>query len=124
MGENGSQSWQFKHCGQIVINKSDADEDTVTLLALDNGAEDVVVDDDTVTVLTPVPSLHACNDALSKEGIHTHGVELTRIATTMAELSKDEIEKVLKLVDALEDLDDVRQTYVNIEIPDDMFGDE
>lgn len=123
LGENGSQAWQFKHCGQIEVNKSDADEESLTLAALEAGADDVQTDDETYTVFTPVANLHACNDALKQTGISTHNVALTRFPTNLATLQDTDFPKVIRLIDALEDLDDVRQTYVNVEIPEDMFGD-
>lgn len=124
LGENGSQGWQFKHCGQIVVNRSDSDEDTVTLLALENGADDVVVEEDLFMIYTPVANLHACNDALKGAGIPTHEVALTRIPTNIASIEASDFPKIVKLIDALEDLDDVRQTYVNVEISDEMLEQE
>ena len=124
LGENGSQAWQFKHCGQIVVNKSDSDEESVTMAALESGADDILADEETFTILTPVANLHACNDALRSAGIKTHEVALTRIPTNMANPQESDFPKILLLVDALEDLDDVRETYVNVEIPEDMFGED
>lgn len=124
LGENGSQSWQFKHCGQIVVEKKDVDEETLTLAALDAGADDVVADDETFTVYTPVSNLHSCNDALKAEGIPTHEVALARVPTNMASVADAEFPRILKLIDALEELDDVRETFMNADIPEDMFGDD
>ena len=122
LGENGSQSWQFKHVGQIVVNRSDTDEETLTLAALDSGADDVQADDEAFTVYTPVSALHACNDALTSAGIPTHEVGLTRIATNWANPEDSDFPKIVKLYEALEDLDDVRETYLNVEIPEEMFA--
>lgn len=123
LGENGSQAWQFKHVGQIVVYGSDSDEETLTMVALDAGADDVMSDGDSFTVITPVASLHACNDALQKAGIPTHEVALTRMPTNMANPAESEFPRILKLIEALEDLDDVRETYVNVELSEDMFED-
>ena len=124
LGENGSVSWQFKHCGNISVGKDQGDEDTVTLAALEGGAEDVIDDGDTFTVVTPVGDLHACNDALIAAGIKTNDVNLVYMPTNMIELEKDELLMVVKLIDALEDLDDVKETYINVNIPDDLFDEE
>jgi YebC/PmpR family DNA-binding regulatory protein len=123
LGENGSQGWQFKHCGQISVNVTDTDEETLTLAALDAGADDVQTDDETFTVLTPVSALHACNDALRAAGIPTHEVGLTRIPTNLASPDLEDVRKVVRLIELLEDLDDVREVFVNVEIPEEAFAD-
>lgn len=124
LGENGSVGWQFNYCGQILVNKDDVDEETLTLQALEGGADDVLVEEDGYTVYTPVENLHACNDHLNKEGIPTREVALTRVPTNMAEPTPDEIRQIIRLMDALEDLDDVKETYVNVEIPDEMYDED
>ncbi|MBS1724930.1 MAG: YebC/PmpR family DNA-binding transcriptional regulator [Armatimonadetes bacterium] len=122
LGENGSQSWQFKACGQIVVNRGDADEETLTLAALDAGADDVQTDEEVYTIYTPVASLHACNDALKAQGITTHEVGLTRVPTNLASPDDSDFPKIIRLIEALDDLDDVRETFVNVEIPEEMFA--
>lgn len=119
--ENGSVSWQFKNVGQIRVPTAETDEETITLLALDNGAEDVGVDEDDYVVQTPVESLHVCNDVLVSSGISTNEVGLTWITVNAAEPSREEMIRLLKLLDHLEDLDDVKETYVNVEIPEDVL---
>jgi YebC/PmpR family DNA-binding regulatory protein len=122
LGENGSQAWQFKHVGQIIVNKSDVDEETLTLAALEAGAVDVESDDsETFTVITAISGLHACNEALNRSGIPTHGVGLTRIPTSMASPNREDLARVVKLIEALEDLDDVKETFVNVEIPEEFY---
>jgi len=120
LAENGAVAWQFKQVGQIMVSRGDADEESLTLTALDAGAEDVTADDDWYTVHTTVPELHACNDALNAAGLKTHDVGLTRVATNEAKPAMDDFPKILRLVDALEDLDDVKETYINVEIPEDI----
>lgn len=124
LGENGSVAWQFKHRGSIAVAKTESDEDTLTLAALDAGAEDVLDDDDSFQIVTPVEALHACNDALTKAGLKTTDVELTWIATQMANPSVDDMRRFIKLLDALEDLDDVKETFSNVEIPDSLFEED
>lgn len=123
LGQNGSVAWQFRQCGQIVVPKSAVDEDTVTLLALDNGAEDVKAEDeDSWIIETPVEGLHKCAQALKEAGIPIEDASLTRIATNLASPSEAEMMRVLRLMDALEDLDDVRETYINVEIPEELMA--
>lgn len=124
MAENGSVSWQFKHLGEITIDRGSLDPDEVTLAAIDGGAEDVEVDDDSIVVYTSVESLHTCNDALNKSGIKTKGAVLTYKPTNMAKPEGADVEKLLKLLDALEDLDDVQETYVNVDITEDMLQED
>lgn len=125
LGENGSVMWQFKYCGQITVSKDITDEETLTLTALDAGAEDVRDDGESFTVLTAVADLHACNDGLNKAGIKTEDVGLTYMATNMASIDDDDtLRKVVKLIDAIDDLDDVKETYVNVDIPESIFDEE
>lgn len=123
MAENGSVSWQFKHCGQIVIPAEGKDEDELTLAALDAGADDVVKEDDNFIVYTSVENLHSTNAALEKAGYAASDVGLTYVATNKVELKKEDVPKLMRLLDALDDLDDVQNTYVNVDIEDDMLED-
>ncbi len=121
LGENGSVAWQFKHVGQIVVDRGSLDEEEFTLLALDAGAEDVVADDESFTVYTSSADLHKVNNALEAAGTKTSEVGLTFVATNKIELSENDAAKLLNLLDALEDLDDVQDTYVNVDITEDML---
>jgi YebC/PmpR family DNA-binding regulatory protein len=121
LAENGAVSWQFKQVGQIVVDRKDADEETLTLAALEAGADDVLADGDAFLVYTPLSMLHACNDTLTGAGIPTHDVCLTWVATNEATPAESDFAKIARLVEALEDLDDVRETYVNVEIPAEVY---
>ncbi|MDR3688765.1 MAG: YebC/PmpR family DNA-binding transcriptional regulator [Fimbriimonas sp.] len=124
LAENGSVSWQFKHLGQILVDKGTLDEEDFTLQALDAGAEDVIPDEDGFTVYTAVEDLHRVNSALEGSGIKASEVGLTFVPTNKAELSSDDVDKLLNLLERLDDLDDVQETYVNVDIPDDMLQEE
>ncbi len=120
--ENGSVSWQFKAVGQIVVRQNAVDEETLTLAALDAGAEDVTTDDDgSFVVQTRVEALHKCADALNKQGIPTEDVVMTRLATNMANPTPDEMRQLVRLLDVLEELDDVKETQINAEIPEEIL---
>ncbi|AIE84693.1 YebC/PmpR family DNA-binding transcriptional regulator [Fimbriimonas ginsengisoli] len=121
MAENGSVSWQFKHLGQIVVERGSLDEDEFTLAALEAGAEDVVVDEESFTVYTAMEELHKVNEAMEKAGFKPQDVNLTYIPTNKATLSEADQIKLLKLLDALDDLDDVQETYVNVDIDDEAL---
>ncbi len=121
LAENGSVSWQFKHVGEIVVPVKGHDEETFILTAIDAGAEDVVVEEEDFLVYTQIESLHSTNDALEKQGITASEVGLTYIPTNKAQISADDMPKLLRLLEALDDLDDVQETYVNVDITEDML---
>lgn len=121
LAESGSVAWQFKHVGEIEIPRDGKDEDEVTMAALEAGAEDVIPEDEVFRVITAVADLHTVNENLLKAGYKTGEVGLTYTPTNMAEPSAEDIPKLLRLLDALEDLDDVQETYVNVNITEDML---
>ncbi|MEQ1822958.1 MAG: YebC/PmpR family DNA-binding transcriptional regulator [Fimbriimonadaceae bacterium] len=123
LAENGSVGWQFKHVGEITVPRGSLDEDEFTLLALDAGALDVSADEEAFVVETAADGLHTTNDALERAGISATEVVLTYVATNKANPTGDDVVKLLKLLDALEDLDDVQETYVNVDITEEMMGD-
>ncbi len=122
--ENGSVSWQFRHCGQFFVSTEGVDEDVLTLAALDAGADDVQVDpeNEAYVVYTPVENLHACEAALREQGIETRDSGLARVPTNMANPNEADLEKLVRLLDMLEELDDVKETYINTEIPEAMLS--
>lgn len=122
LGENGSVMWQFKHVGQIVVERTGQDEEEFTLMALDAGAEDVLVDDETFTVVTAMEDLHRVNGELEKQGVKATDVELTYLATNKTEPSQDDALKLINLLDALDELDDVQETYVNVDLDDELLA--
>jgi len=124
LGENGSVMWQFKHVGEILVERGTLDEEEFTLTALDAGAEDVVADDESFTVYTSVPDLHKVNSALEAAGVKTSEVSLTYVATNKVELTADDANKLMNLLEALDDLDDVQETYVNVDLPEDLLEEE
>lgn len=123
--ENGSVAWQFKHVGQISVLKSATDEDSLTLAVLDAGADDIRADDEeTFLVEMPLESYGACVQALNQAEIPIAEAGLARIATNFADPSEDDLRKVIRLFDALEEMDDVKDTYINVEIPEDLVDEE
>lgn len=122
LAENGSVAWQFKRVGEIQVSRAGLDEEEFTLQAIDAGADDVESDEDTFTVYTPADGLHTTNEALTAAGIKTVEVALTYKPTNMANTSGDDIGKLLRLLDSLEDLDDVQETYVNVAITEEMMA--
>lgn len=121
LAENGAVAWQFKRLGEIEVPKGKLDEDELTMAALEAGAEDVAAEEDSFMIYTVVEQLHTVNDQLAKAGIKSKEAGLTYIATNKAEPSGEDVPKLMRLLDSLEDLDDVQETYVNVDITEDML---
>ena len=113
MGTEGSVSFQFKHCGQLILAPGTS-EDKVMEVALEAGAEDVLVDDEgAIEVLTQPTDFEAVKAALDKAGLTPGMAEVTYRAENTIELSEDDQLKMQKILDALEELDDVQEVYHN-----------
>ena len=113
LGTEGSVAFQFKHCGQIVFAPG-ADEDQVMEVALEAGADDVVTDDDgAIEVLTDPAAFEAVKQALEGAGLAPELAEVTMRADNSIELAGDDAARMQKLLDMLEDLDDVQDVFHN-----------
>lgn len=113
MGTEGSVAFQFKHCGQIVFAPG-TDEDKVMEVALEAGAEDVVTDDDgAIEVLTAVGDFEAVKNALEAAGLKAEVAEVTMRAENTIDVAGEDAAKMQRLLDVLEDLDDVQEVYHN-----------
>jgi YebC/PmpR family DNA-binding regulatory protein len=111
LGTDGSVSFLFKHCGQLVFAPG-TDEDKVLEVALDAGAEDVVNNDDgSIEVITAVQDFVAVKDALAKAGLKPALAEVTMKPAAEVTLAGDEAARMQKLLDAFEALDDVQEVY-------------
>ena len=113
LGTEGSVAFQFKHCGQFVFAPG-ASEDKVMEVALDAGADDVVTGDDgAIEVLCAPSDFEAVQQALAKAGLKPELAEVTWRAETPIELAGDDAQRMQKLLDVLEDLDDTQAVYHN-----------
>ena len=118
LGTEGSVSFQFKHCGQFIFAPG-TDEDKVMEVALEAGADDVLTDaDGAIEVLCAPLLFEAVKLALEQAGLKPDAAEVTMRAENMAEVSGDEGARMQKLLDAMEDLDDVQDVFHNAEISD------
>jgi transcriptional/translational regulatory protein YebC/TACO1 len=116
MGTEGSVAFQFKHCGQIIFAPGTS-EDKVMEVALESGAEDVIVDDEgAIEVITSVVDFEAVKNALEAAGLTPEVAEVTMRPENPIELGGDEAARMQKLLDAIEDLDDVQGVYHNAEL--------
>jgi YebC/PmpR family DNA-binding regulatory protein len=123
LAEPGAVAWQFHRKGMIIIDKtSGVDEDELMMAALEAGAEDVTDQGDTFDITTAPTDFTAVRDALAEAGIAMASADLTMIATTAVPLEAEaDARKVLRVLDALEDNDDVQNVYANFDIPDEIF---
>jgi YebC/PmpR family DNA-binding regulatory protein len=116
LGTEGSVAFQFRHCGQLILAPG-TNEDKVMEAALDAGADDVIADaDGAIEVLTAPTALEDVKAALEKAGFKPEIAEVTMRAENTVELSGDESERMQKLLDVLEDLDDVQDVFHNAEL--------
>ena len=116
MGTEGSVAFQFKHCGQLLFAPGTS-EDKVMEAALDAGADDVITGDDgSIEVLTPPTEFEAVKNALEAAGLKPEIAEVTMRAENTIELAGDDAQRMQKLLDVIEELDDVQDVYHNAEI--------
>ncbi len=116
MGTEGSVAFQFKHCGQLIFAPGTS-EDKVMEVALEAGAEDVIADDEgAIEVLTSAADFEVVKNALEAAGLTADMAEVTMRAENSIDLSGDDAAKMQKLLDILEDLDDVQNVFHNASI--------
>lgn len=121
LAEAGAVAWMFDRKGLIQIDRNQVSEDTLLLVALEAGAEDVRVDDGTYEVLTAPEDLGRVREALQQAGIRMSRAEVTLVPKSTVPLAGPDAERVLRLVDALDDLDDVQEVYANFDVPEELL---
>jgi YebC/PmpR family DNA-binding regulatory protein len=122
LGADGSVNYLFNHVGQLMF-PAGSNEDAVMEAAIDAGAEDVVADDDgSIEVLTSPADFEKVRDAMTAEGLEAESAQVTMRASTSAELGVKEATSMMKLLDLLEDLDDVQEVYSNADISEDVLA--
>ncbi len=122
LAEPGAVAWMFEPKGVVLVPSADTTEDDVFLVAADAGAEDVKGGDESIEVITPPDAMKAVHEALEAAGIAVESSELTQVPKTTIELNEEDAKKVLRLVDDLEELDDVQDVYANFDIPDHVLA--
>ena len=122
LAEAGAVAYLFKPRGVIAIEKRAIAEDALIDLALEAGADDVSAEADGYEVLTPPGRLEAVKEALAKQSIPVQSAEVTKLASQQVPVTEKAAEAVIKLMDALEDHDDVQKVYANFQIPDDLLA--
>jgi YebC/PmpR family DNA-binding regulatory protein len=122
MGENGCVSWMFLRKGVIIVSRDEADEDSLMETALEAGAEDMTAEAEVYEIHTPADDLETVREALEAKGIKMESVEVSMIPqNTVAVDDIDQARKVMRLMDNLEDHDDVQNVWANFDIPDEIM---
>lgn len=122
LGETGCVSWIFNKKGLFVIDEiKGLNEEEVMMLALEAGAEDFKAEEDEFEIVTAAEDFSQVEEALLSNNIKTSVAEITMIPSTTVALVGDDATKMMKLMDALEDHDDVQEVYANFDIPEEMM---
>jgi transcriptional/translational regulatory protein YebC/TACO1 len=120
---SGAVAWQFEPRGLIEVPRAGVDADEVALAAIDAGADDVDTDgDETIDIYTSPSELERVRQALEAAGVQVDSAESTMIAKQTVELDSSKARQALRLVELLEDLDDVSRVTANFDIPEDVLA--
>jgi len=121
LGESGCVSWMFHMKGRIAFEKSKVDEDKVFEIALDAGADDVVTEESELVVITPPDAFEAVKSAIHQAGLSFETAEITMIPQNSVKIEGREAESMIRLMEALEDSDDVQNVYSNFDVSEDLM---
>ncbi|MFO7838214.1 MAG: YebC/PmpR family DNA-binding transcriptional regulator [Desulfosalsimonadaceae bacterium] len=122
LGENGCVDWMFDKKGWLAVKKADVDEETLMTVALEAGAEDMREEEENFEIITPPDAFEEVKAALKEAGISYEDAEITMLPQSYINLSGREAEQMYKLMDALDDNDDVQKVYTNADIPDEVIA--
>jgi len=122
LGENGCVAWMFDKKGYILIEKNGADEETIMEVSIEAGAEDVREEDNAFEVISAPEDFEAVKAAIETAAIPFQEAEITMLPQSSASLQGKEAEQMLRLMDALEDCDDVQKVYTNADIPEEIVN--
>lgn len=124
LGTAGSVAWMFDRRGQITVDGERFDESAVMEAALEAGALDMEVEDGAYTVLTEITDFHAVQDGLRAAGLEWEDAELAMIPKNTVRVEGEDAPRLVKLLELLEELDDVQKVYSNADVDEDALGDE
>ncbi|MDE0735537.1 MAG: YebC/PmpR family DNA-binding transcriptional regulator [Pirellulaceae bacterium] len=122
LGSSNCVAWMFERKGLFVINASNIDEETLMELAMESGADDLRHENESFEVTCEVEAYSQLSEALEQAEIPVETKQVTRIPTNVVEVTGNDARKVLKLLDALDEHDDVQNVSANLNIPDDMMA--
>jgi YebC/PmpR family DNA-binding regulatory protein len=119
LGTAGAVSWLFERRGVVLVDAEGVDEDELTLAAAEGGADDVSLDGTTFQIIGPVDTLASVREAVEAAGFSVENAELTMVPKTTVEVDEESTaKKILRLIDALEENDDVQDVFSNFDIPE------
>jgi transcriptional/translational regulatory protein YebC/TACO1 len=121
MGENGCVSWLFDKRGLVIVEKDSIDEDELFMVAAEAGAEDVTSSEDSIEILTPFEDFDHVRTVVEETGAQIQVSEITMIPQNTVSLEGKEAERMIRLMGAIEELDDVQKVYANFDIPDEIL---
>jgi len=123
LGEDGCLAWMFDRKGQIIINldSTDLNEEEVMMEAIEAGAEDIETEDNLVTVYTETKKFHDVQKKLKEKGFEFIEADLAMVPNNVIELDKSDAKKMIRLMEDLEDHDDIQEVYSNFDIPGDVM---
>jgi YebC/PmpR family DNA-binding regulatory protein len=116
LGATGSVAWMFDHLGQIVLDASRSAEEATLDMALEAGADDFARDGDYYVLSTTPASFHAVQDALRTSGLEVESAEVAMVPKNTVKVEGPDADRLLRLVEALEELDDVSKVFSNFDI--------
>ncbi len=122
MGAPNCVSWNFSTKGVFSIAAADADEDTLMEVALDAGAEDVALEGDTWQIRCDVPAFEPVRKALEAKGLKTQSAEITKIPGSTVSIDAEAAERIIKMIEAFEENDDVQQVYSNFDMSEEVMA--
>jgi YebC/PmpR family DNA-binding regulatory protein len=122
VGENGCVAWMFKKKGYLAVERKAVDEEALLETALEAGAEDIREDDGNFEVITPPEAFDSVKAAIDKASIGCIVAEITMLPQSTTNLTGKEAEQMVRLMEMLEDNDDVQKVYTNADIPDEIVG--
>jgi len=122
LGATHCVAWMFEQKGTFVISAEHADEDTLMEIALDAGADDVAAEGDLFEITCQTGAFSAVRTALAERGIETVSAEIAMVPTNTVSLDEDKARKVLALMEALEEEDDVQNVFANFDLPDEVVA--
>jgi YebC/PmpR family DNA-binding regulatory protein len=122
LGEAGSVAWVFNTRGVVTVSADGADADDIALAAVDAGAEDFELDEESVSIYTRPEDLETVRKALEEGGVAVASSEVARVPTTTVQLDEKDAISTLRLLERLEDLDDVQKVYSNADFPDNVLA--
>ncbi|HAK59505.1 MAG TPA: YebC/PmpR family DNA-binding transcriptional regulator [Nitrospiraceae bacterium] len=122
LGESGCVSWMFNKKGYIVVSRDNADEEKLMALALDSGAEDMQGEEDNFVITSAPGDFEGLKKAIEDAGVALEVAEVTMIPQTFVKLEGKEAQQMIRLMETLEDSDDVQNVYANFDIPEEILA--